>query len=99
LTLYEVAFLPEATEEGHQLPRSAQRALKRKLEYLRSGPFKSYPWLRVKEVGDAPGVWRFHLDRWRVFYKVEGTRIIVGMIERRPTAYSATSKRELRRRL
>jgi mRNA-degrading endonuclease RelE of RelBE toxin-antitoxin system len=98
VTLYEIEFRPEAAAEGRRLPPRIQIALREKLEYLRSAPFRSYPWLRVKELGDIRGVWRFHLDRWRVFYRVEGTRIIVGMIELRDSAYTHKARRKLRMR-
>ena len=98
VSLYEVEYRPEAAREGAPLPRRVKESLRDRFELLRSGPFTSYPWLRVKEVRELPGVWRFHLARWRVFYWVDGRRIIVGMIEPRPTSYTAKTFRELARR-
>ena len=79
---------------------SGQRELRHRLNFLKSGPFRSYPDVHVKEVEDAPGAWRFHLSNYRVCYRVDGVIIWVVMIrEDRPSAYSESALREVRRRM
>ncbi len=71
-----------------------------RLSYLKAGPFRSYPGIQVKEVEGVPGAWRFHLRDYRVFYRVDGLNIWVVMIWKdRPSAYSTSTLREVRRRM
>jgi mRNA-degrading endonuclease RelE of RelBE toxin-antitoxin system len=97
---YSLGYIREADDEYWDLPGRLKRQLQLKLAYLKAGPFRSYPGLQVKEVGEAPGAWRFHLAGYRVFDRVDGPVIWVVMIWKdRPSAYSRSTLRELRRRL
>jgi mRNA-degrading endonuclease RelE of RelBE toxin-antitoxin system len=97
---YRVGYEPEADDEYWKLPAGLKRKLQNQLRYLRAGPFRSYPGLQVKEVEGVPGAWRFHLGRHRVFYRVDGITIWVVMIWKdRPSAYSDSTLREVRRRM
>ncbi len=58
-----------------------------KLAYLQRNPYRSYPWLRIRQGKRHPGEWRFHLEGYRVFYRVDGTDILVTRIVERPKAY------------
>jgi mRNA-degrading endonuclease RelE of RelBE toxin-antitoxin system len=100
LTIYSVGYYPEADDEYWRLPPLLRKELQSRLNYLKAGPFRSYPEVRVKEVEDVPGAWRFHLRHYRVFYRVDGLVIWVVMIwEDRPSAYSKSTLREVRRRM
>lgn len=85
--LYEYYFLESAAKEFRALPPSLRRLFREKLPYLRRNPFKSYPWLRVRQGARHPGEWRFHLGRYRVFFRVDGSAIVFTRIVLRPTAY------------
>ncbi|MDE1819973.1 MAG: hypothetical protein KGJ23_11390 [Euryarchaeota archaeon] len=98
MSLYQVKRLPEVDRETEHLSLVLKRRLREDLEYLRSGPHRSYPWLQVKELRDLRGVWRFHLDkRTRVFYVVRDEAIIVVLVER-AAGVTARTLAELRRR-
>ncbi len=100
MSRYDLGFLPEADDEYWSLPESQRRRLRLLLGYLKSGPFRSYSGLQVKEVAEARGAWRFHLGRYRVFYFVDGRTIWIAMIWKdRPSAYGRGSLREIRRRM
>lgn len=100
MTLYRVGYEPEADDEYWKLPPRLRRELRIHLAYLKAGPFRSYPNLQIKEVTDVPGAWRFHLRGYRVFYRVDGSVIWVVMIWKdRPSAYSSSTLREVRRRM
>jgi mRNA-degrading endonuclease RelE of RelBE toxin-antitoxin system len=58
-----------------------------KLIYLLRNPFKSYPWLRVRQGARHPGEWRFHLREFRVFFRVDGQVLVFTRIVKRPVAY------------
>ncbi len=100
MTLYRVGYEPEADAEYWKLPGGLKRELRARLNYLRAGPFRSYPGLQVKAVEGVPGAWRFHLGGYRVFYRVDGVIIWVIMIwQDRPSAYSSSTLRQVRRRM
>ncbi|HEV2317603.1 MAG TPA: hypothetical protein VGV89_08535 [Thermoplasmata archaeon] len=96
---YSVEFDPQALDEASRIPPRPRRRLKEDLEYLRAGPFRSHPGVRVKEIRHLRGVWRFHLGR--------GPRVFYMTLEDRPTVVkvdvsAGVSKRtlaELKRRL
>jgi mRNA-degrading endonuclease RelE of RelBE toxin-antitoxin system len=99
LSLYSIEFDPRGLDEASQLPARLRRRLKEDLGYLRAGPFRSHPGVRVKELRDLRGVWRFHLDRrWRVFYVTIEDRLVVVFVDRGPGVTPRTTA-ELRRRL
>lgn len=87
MTLYEYEFLESAEKEFLSLPKRLQRLFHEKLFYLRRNPFKSYPWLRVRQGARHPGEWRFLLGSHRVFFRVDGTTIVFTRIVERPRAY------------
>ena len=100
MTLYRVGYEREADDEYWKLPGGLKRELKLRLNFLKSGPFRSYPGLQVKAVQGVPGAWRFHLGGYRVFYRVDGATIWVVMIWKdRPSAYSSSTLREVHRRM
>ena len=84
---YQFSFLESAEREFLSLPRRHQASFLEKLTYLTRNPYKSYPWLRVRQGGRHPGEWRFHLLDYRVFYRVDGSMIVFTRIIRRPRAY------------
>lgn len=94
---YSVRFLPEAEEEFLRLPKHLQRQFQELCTYLEANPYRAYPFLPVKEVGKIPGVWRFPLGPYRVFYRVDGQVVWIGRFWRRPPAYDRTHIRQLKR--
>ena len=84
---YDFVFLETAEREFLALPRRHQRLFREKLAYLLKNPFRSYPWLRVREGHRHPGEWRFHLVDYRVFYRVDGPTVVFTRIVHRPGAY------------
>lgn len=100
MAIYSVGYEPEADDEYWRLSPHLQQELRHPLNYLKAGPFRSYLEVRVKEVEDVPGAWRFHLSNYRIFYRVDGQIIWVTMIwEDRPSAHSDSTLRKLRRRM
>jgi mRNA-degrading endonuclease RelE of RelBE toxin-antitoxin system len=100
VTQYALGFVPEADDEFWKLSESLRRELRSHLAYLKSGPFRSHPDLHLKEVAEVPGAWRFHLRQYRVFYRVDGRVIWIVMIWKdRPSAYSRSTLREVKRRM
>lgn len=87
MTPYDYEFLESARREFLALPSRSRRLFREKLVYLLRSPFKSYPWLRVRQGPRHPGEWRFHLDPFRVFYRVDGQTVVFTRIVRRPVAY------------
>ena len=94
---YTVRFLLPAEGEFYGLPKRLQRRFRDPLPYLEANPFRSHPFLPVKDVGQVPGVWRFPFGDYLVFYKVDGETVWIGKFWRRPPAYDAARLRELRR--
>lgn len=94
---FVVRFLPAAEREFLHLPGRLQHRLKELLPYLEANPYRSYPFLPVKEVGQIPGIWRFPLGPYRVFFKVDGSTVWLGKFWLRPPAYDRAHIRELRR--
>ena len=99
MTLDHAEFTAEAREEFRNLARSLQRQLRDLITYLIQDPYRSYPWLRLKEQPGLPGVWRFRLGPKRVFYTVDGSVLLLIAIALRPTAFTASARKELHRRL
>ncbi len=87
MTPYDYVFLESAEKEFLALAPSLQRLFREKLVYFLRNPFKSYPWLRVRQGPRHPGEWRFHLRDYRVFYRVDGRVVVFTRIVRRPKAY------------
>lgn len=85
---YGYEFLRSAEKEFLALPKPLQRLFPEKLTYLLRDPFRSYPWLRVRQGPRRPGEWRFHLGAYRVFYRVDGMAIVFTRIVERPSAYA-----------
>jgi mRNA-degrading endonuclease RelE of RelBE toxin-antitoxin system len=94
---FRVRVLPAAEAEFHRLPRLLQSRLKELVPYLEVNPYRSYRFLPVKEVGRVPGIWRFPLGPYRVFYKVDGQTVWLGKFWLRPPAYDRAHIRQLRR--
>jgi mRNA-degrading endonuclease RelE of RelBE toxin-antitoxin system len=87
VTPYDYQFLESAEKEFLALSTRLQRMFKEKLVYLLRNPFRSYPWLRVRQGARHPGEWRFHLGEYRVFYRIDGPTVVFTRIVRRPRAY------------
>jgi len=99
LSLYSVEFGLQALEEAERLPFRLRARLKDNLEFLRAGPFRSHPGVRVKELRDLRGVWRFHLDgRYRVFYFTIESRLVIVMVYK-SAGITRLTLAELKRRL
>ena len=98
MTLYNFFFLESAEKEFLALKAKERRLFSEKLVYLLRNPFKSYPWLRVRQGARHPGGWRFHLGEFRVFYRVEGRDVVFTRIVRRPLAYPKRTPKAGRRR-
>jgi mRNA-degrading endonuclease RelE of RelBE toxin-antitoxin system len=94
---FTVRFLPGAEVEFLRLPARLQRQLRELVPYLNANPYRAYPFLPVREVGKIPGVWRFPLGRYWVFFKVDRETVWIGKIWLRPSAYDRAHVRELRR--
>ena len=86
MTLYHYEFLESADEEFRARSRKLRRLFVEKLFYLHRNPFKSYPWLGVRQGARHPGECRFHLGDYRVFYRVDGTIIVFTRVVERPVA-------------
>lgn len=84
---YKFSFLESAEREFLALNPVLRRLFQEKLLYLLRNPFRSYPWLRVRQGPRHPGEWRFHLGEHRVFYRVDGDTVVITRIVRRPDAY------------
>jgi len=87
LTPYDFAFLESAETEFLALPAREKELFKEELLYLLRNPFRSYPWLRVRQGPRHPGEWRFHLGEYRVFYRIDGMVVVFTRIVPRPKAY------------
>lgn len=87
MTRYQLVFLESSEREFLSLPARHQRLFREKLPYLLANPFRSYPWLRVREGPRHRGEWRFHLVHYRVLYRIDGLNVVVTRIARRPRAY------------
>jgi mRNA-degrading endonuclease RelE of RelBE toxin-antitoxin system len=87
LMVYLYEFLKSAEREFLALPKRHQKLFRDKLTYLSRNPYKSYPWLRVRQGARHPGEWRFHLNDYRVFFRVDGSKIVFTRILRRPRSY------------
>jgi mRNA-degrading endonuclease RelE of RelBE toxin-antitoxin system len=96
--LYELTFLESAEKEFHALRQREKHLFTEKLVYLLRNPFRSYPWLRVRQGARHPGEWRFHLGEYRVFYRVDGTEVVITRIAPRPKAYPRRPPKVARRR-
>jgi mRNA-degrading endonuclease RelE of RelBE toxin-antitoxin system len=98
LTPYSYEFLESAEREFLALPRRHQLLFKEKRLYLLQNPFRSYPWLRVRQGARHPGEWRFHLGEYRVFYRVDGLTVVFTRIVLRPRAYPRRAPKPVRTR-
>lgn len=87
MTPYSLDFLESAEKEFIALPRGSRLLFLEKLPYLLRSPYRSYPWLRVRQGARHPGEWRFHHDDFRVFYRVDGSSVVISRITKRPSAY------------
>jgi mRNA-degrading endonuclease RelE of RelBE toxin-antitoxin system len=94
---YPLRFLPAAEAEFLRLPRKLQVELKELRPYLEANPYRAYPFLPVKGAGKVPGVWRFPLGPYRVFYKVDRVTVWLAKFWLRPPPYDRAHIRELRR--
>ncbi len=99
MTIDSAEFVAEAREEFLSLPRPLQRRLRDLTSYLLANPYRSYPWLQVKELRELRGVWKFRLGTRRVLYIVEASVLVFVTISPRPPAYTPTMRAEVRRRL
>ncbi len=98
MTPYSYDFLESAEKEFLALPPRQQRLFKEKLPYLLRNPYRSYPWLRVRQGARHPGEWRIHLAEYRLFYRVDGLEIVFTRIVPRPTAYTSRPPKSTRTR-
>lgn len=87
MTPYEYGFLESAEKEFLALRKKDQRLFKEKLLYLTRNPFRSFPWLRVRQGARQLGEWRLYLGTYRVFYRVDGAHIVFTRIVLRPMAH------------
>ena len=93
---YKFAFLSSAESEFLALSPVLQRLFQEKLLYLLRNPFRSYPWLRVRQGARHPGEWRFHLGEYRVFYRVDGETVVFTRFVRLPRAYPRRPPKRVR---
>jgi mRNA-degrading endonuclease RelE of RelBE toxin-antitoxin system len=87
LSPYRYSFVESAKKEFLALPAPLRVLFREKLTYLLKNPFRSYPWLRVRQGARHPGEWRFHLGEYRVFYRIDGQSVVFTRIAVRPLAY------------
>lgn len=99
MTLARAEFVAEARKEFLALPHPLQRELRGLTAYLLQDPFRSYPWLQLREQSELPGFWRFALGPRRVFYTVEGSVLLYVAISPRPPAYTSAAREEMHRRV
>ena len=79
--------MESAEREFTKLPKMEQRLCEEKLLYLLRNPFRSFPWLRVRQGPRHSGEWRIHLGGYRVFYRVDGITVVFTRVVKRPMAY------------
>jgi len=84
---YRYKFLESAEVEFLALRAPLRVLFREKLIYLLRNPYKSYPWLRVRQGPRHPEEWRFHLGEYRVFYRIDGSVVVFTRIVPRPKAY------------
>ena len=87
LTPYDYELLESAEQEFLALRGGPRELFKEKLLYLLQNPFRSYPWLRVRQGARHPGEWRFRRGAYRVFYRVDGYTVVFTRIASRPGAH------------
>lgn len=88
MTQYRYIFLESAKAEFLALPAPLRVLFLEKLVYLLRNPYRSYPWLRVRQGARHPGEWRFHPGECRVFYRVDSVNVVFTRIKKRPRAYA-----------
>jgi mRNA-degrading endonuclease RelE of RelBE toxin-antitoxin system len=90
---YRVEHRPVAERELEQLPRAAQVRVIEALVRLSFRPLGGDRLLDVRQLRDAPGLWRLSVAGWRVFYRVDGQVVsIVGYRPRTSSTYSDLRK-------
>lgn len=87
MTRYRSLFLESTQSEFLALPAPLRVRFREKLIYLLWNPYRSYPWLRVRQGARHPGEWRFHLGEYRVIYRIDGANVVFTRIAMRPKAY------------
>ena len=90
---FRVEHRPAAERELERLPRGAQVLVVEALVRLSFRPMGGDPLLDVRQVRDAPGLWRLTVGRWRLFYRVEGQVVsVVGYRPRTSSTYADLRK-------
>ena len=71
---FQVRFLEPAEREFRRLPRGLQVELKELVPYLEANPYRSRPFLSVKDVGQETVTYVGNIYKYYVAYKLAAGR-------------------------
>jgi mRNA-degrading endonuclease RelE of RelBE toxin-antitoxin system len=94
-------FREEARDEFRQLPAEVREEFLYAVHGLLFQPFRPGPGYRVKELRDAPGLWRLRLSAYpgvRAYYGVDGEVLRVYGFGPRPEFYEKLREKHRLRR-
>lgn len=86
--MFDVEFKKSAFKELSKLEKNIQQRIVDHIELLRENPFESRPLADIARVkGEKIKMFRLRVGDYRIFYAVEGVKIIVISVEKRAIAY------------
>ncbi len=74
---YKIEFLKTAEKEFYKLPQQIQKAIAKKLEYLKTNPYPS----NVKALKNGQGRLRLRVGDYRIIYRVETDVLVIVVIK------------------
>lgn len=86
--MFELEFVKSAFKELSRLDRETQRRILESLEFLLANPFEPRPRVDIARVkGEKLQLYRLRVGKYRVFYTVEGGKVVILGVEHRGKAY------------
>jgi mRNA interferase RelE/StbE len=86
--LFALEFVKSAFKELSRLERKIQRKILEHIELLRENPFEPRPKVDIALVkGEKMRLYRLRVGGYRVFYAVEGEKVIILGVGHRGGAY------------
>jgi len=86
--LFALEFVKSAFKEISRLEREVQKKILEHIELLRENPFEPRPKVDIALVkGEKVRLYRLRVGEYRVFYAVEGEKVIILGVEHRGRAY------------
>ena len=86
--MFALEFVKSAFKELSRLERGVQRKILERIELLRENPFEPRPKVDIAPVkGEKMRLYRLRVGEYRVFYAVEGEKVIILRVEHRGRAY------------